>query len=58
MTRGGALDKIEGRIAAEGKLGRNGELRAAGLGLGGEVENAATVAGEIADGRAERRENF
>jgi len=40
LDEGGALEKIEGEIAADTELGEDGEFRATAFGLFRQVENA------------------
>ena len=50
---GGALDQVLRRIAAEAKLGKDGEVGAARLRLARHFEDARRIAFEIADGGIE-----
>ena len=56
--KAGRSSKIERKIAAQAKLGKNGEFRAALMRGGGKVENAGGVAFEVANGWIELGERY
>src|SRR6266852_5970334 len=58
LDEGWALEKIEREIAADAKLGEDGEFGATALGLFREVENAGGVAFKVADGWVELGEGY
>ncbi len=53
FDEGGAFDEILRGVAADAEFGKDGEFGAAGLGFGGEFEDAFGIAFEVADGGVE-----
>jgi len=58
LNESGALEKIEGKIAAHTELGEDGEIGATALGFRCEGQDARGVAIEIADRGIELGEGY
>jgi len=56
LDEGGTFEQIEWKIAADAEFRENSEVRAAGFGLRGKVEDASRVPFEVTDSRVELSE--
>ena len=58
LDEGGALEQVEGEIAADAEFGKDGELGAALFGLLRKCEDAGGVAFKVADRGIELSEGY
>jgi len=56
LDEGRPLEKIEGKIPTDAELRENGQICAAGFGLGGKSKDASRVAFEVTDSGVELSE--
>jgi len=58
VEKSGTFQQVQGRIAAEAKLGENSEIRSSLLGLLRQAQDASGIPCEIANGGIELRERY